>query len=67
MNVTENESLDEDISSDNELEDEDFDLKINFSKKELSLKKNIREEIEKKLELLELKKLGGDSIYDELF
>jgi len=65
MNVSENTNLMND-SSDDELE-EGFDLEKSFFKEELSLKQSIRAEIEKKLELLELKKLTGDSVYDEIF
>jgi len=70
MNVTENTSLDTDIMSDDdndELEEESLDLEKSFANKELSSKRDIRAEIERKLELLELKKLTGDSVYDDFF
>ena len=66
MNITGNSSLEVDMVNEND-ELQGIDSEKSFSNKELSSKRDIRSEIEKKLEMLELKKLTGDSVYDELF
>jgi hypothetical protein len=61
----------DDIEIDDELvDDEEFnELEVvnNFTGNELSSKRDVRSEIEKRLELMELQKLIGDSLYDEVF
>ncbi len=61
----------DDIDLDDELDDnEEFnelDLENQFVKSELSSKRDVRSEIEKRLELMELQRLIGDSFYDEAF
>lgn len=63
MNVTDDSSID--MIDDDELKG--FDDEKNFSEKLNSAKRDVRAEIEKRLEILELRKLTGDSVYDELF
>ena len=60
----------DDLELDDELDSDEFgelDLEEEFVKSELSPKRDVRSEIEKRLELMELQKLIGDSIYDEVF
>ncbi len=58
----------DDIEIDDELDDSDefneLDIENKFVGNELSSKRDIRSEIEKRLELMELRKLIGDSFYD---
>lgn len=59
-------------TDDFELDDSDFDDEFNDMEKDLAVKKvplkrDVRTEIEKRLEQLELQKLMGDSGYDEVF
>lgn len=63
MNIADDSSID--LIDDEELKD--FDSEDSFSEKLLSSKRDVRAELEKKLEMLELRKLTGDSVYDELF
>lgn len=58
--------LEMDDVDDNDNFDE-LDLETSIAKSELSSKRDVRTEIEKRLELIELRKLTGDSFYDELF
>ncbi|MBL1142645.1 MAG: hypothetical protein HND53_11495 [Proteobacteria bacterium] len=62
MNDADDLEIDDDDDNFDEL---DFDS--SFVKSELSSKRDVRSEIEKRLELIELRKLTGDSFYDELF
>lgn len=60
----------DDIEIDDLDDSDDFDvldLESKFVKTELSSKRDVRSEIEKRLELIELRKLTGDSFYDEVF
>ena len=58
----------DDIEIDDELIDADefneLDLENKYTKNELSSKRDVRSEIEKRLELMELQKLIDDSFYD---
>lgn len=53
----------EDLDSGDEFNDEEE----NLSAKKASPKRDVRAEIEKRLEQIELRKLMGDSGYDEVF
>lgn len=64
MNVSDDSSIDM-IDDIDELKNIDFEK--SFPEKLLSSKRDVRAEIEKRLEMLELRKLTGDSVYDELF
>lgn len=64
MNVSDDSSIDT-IDDIDELKNIDFEK--SFPEKLLSSKRDVRAEIEKRLEMLELRKLTGDSVYDELF
>jgi hypothetical protein len=64
--MNDNDDLDiDDIDNDDEFNDVEFEDKL--VKKNISAKRDIRVEIEKRLEMMELRKLSGDSVYDELF
>ena len=47
--------------------DEFNDVEKNLLEKKVSPKRDVRSEIEKRLEQIELRKLMGDSSYDEVF
>ncbi len=62
MNDTDDFELD-DLDSSDEFDDVEKDL----TTKKVSSKRDVRAEIEKRLEQIELRKLMGDSDYDEAF
>ena len=62
MNDTDDFELD-DLDSGNEFND----VEESFDAKKASSKRDVRAEIEKRLEQIELRKLMGDSSYDEVF
>lgn len=62
MNDTDDFEL-EDLDSDDEFND----VEENLLEKKVSPKRDVRAEIEKRLEQIELRKLMGDSGYDEVF
>ncbi len=60
----------DDLELDDLNDDDNFDeidIESSFSKSTSSSKSDVRAEIEKRLELIELRKLTSDSIYDEVF
>ena len=62
MNDTDDFEMD-DLDSNEELDD----VEENLVEKRVKPKRDVRAEIEKRLEQIELRKLMGDSVYDEAF
>jgi hypothetical protein len=58
----------DDLDMDDVDDGNEFDeLESRFINSELSTKRDVRSEIERRLELMELRKLMGDPFYDEVF